>query len=457
MTRTKKHRTTKQAPSNAPTTASPSNTADDSALFEPSAIFGLFSSDNNRSFPLPQTSEQAQSVPQTAPISEREAQQGRSWVRLAQGVWRLNEAERLVFRDALIAWYRQQRRDLPWRSTKDPYAVWLSEIMLQQTRVETVIPYYHRFLARYPSVFALAQAPLEEVLAMWSGLGYYRRAKMLHQAAKVIVEEHAGVFPSSHPTILSLPGVGRYTAGAIASIAFDEEAPLVDGNVFRILSRLFYLLDPIGSRELERASWQIAEQLVRGPFPGDLNQALMELGATCCLPRKPICLLCPVRSWCRGLASKQVSLLPTPKRAKEPALWQVAWAALQKEQRILLAQRPEKGLFAGMWELPGVYRPGEAEIPESALLQSLQDIGIFASSPQSLARYQHLLTHRKLSIAVYSFSEVHKLLTTPTTRLQWVDPNNLPDLALSSITRRVLKEIGAFQTTSQAGEQYPHK
>ncbi|MCK6512080.1 A/G-specific adenine glycosylase [Myxococcota bacterium] len=455
MTRTKKHRTVQQStPLKEPTPSDLSNIVHDTT---PPDLSDIVHDTTPSALSESIDTEQDQSASQHHPHSEREAQQEASWAHLSQGRWNLDEAERVGFRCTLIAWYRQQRRDLPWRDTKDPYAIWLSEIMLQQTRVETVIPYYHRFLARYPTVFALAQAPLEEVLAMWSGLGYYRRAKLLHQAAKVIVEQHAGEFPPSHHAILSLPGIGRYTAGAIASIAFDEVAPLVDGNVFRILSRLFYLLDPIGSKELERASWQIAEQLVRGDLPGDLNQALMELGATCCLPRKPTCLICPVRSWCRGFASGKVAFLPTPKRTKESPLWQVAWAVVQKEQAILLVQRPEKGLFAEMWELPGLYQPGKTEISETTLLQALQDFGLFASSPQILGRYRHLLTHRKLSITVYSFSEVHALPTTLTTHFRWVDPNNLPNLALSSITRRVLKEIASSHANLQAEEQRFHK
>ncbi len=383
---------------------------------------------------------------QSVPYAEREIQRGGYWANTTQGLWVLDEAERMAFRAALIEWFRQQQRDLPWRRTTDPYAIWLSEIMLQQTRVETVIPYYHRFLAQFPTVFALAQASLEEVLGMWSGLGYYRRAKMLHHAAKVIVDEHAGCFPATHREILSLPGIGRYTAGAIASIAFGEQAPLVDGNVFRILSRLFSLVDPLGSKELESASWQIATLLVRGEHPGDLNQALMELGATCCLPRKPSCLLCPVRPWCRRFAAGDAPAFPTPKESKETPIWQVAWAFLQKEQEVLLIQRPNKGLFAEMWEFPGLYQPGEDPIIEAEFLQSLKDLGLFVSTPQTQHTFHHLLTHRKLSITVHVFAHIDWQPTEHATRFRWVDPHHLPSLPLSSIVRRVFKELAPKPT-----------
>ena len=193
-------------------------------------------------------------------------------------------------RRALLAWYDANRRDLPWRRTSDPYAIWVSEAMLQQTRVETVIPYYERFLARFPDIESLATADLDDVLGEWAGLGYYSRARNLRRAAQVVVEDHNGRLPDDIEGLRSLPGVGRYTAGAVASIAFDREEPIVDGNVARVIARLLDIGENIKNPDVERRLWKVAGELARGKRPGDLNQSIMELGATICTPRSPRCL-----------------------------------------------------------------------------------------------------------------------------------------------------------------------
>ena len=221
-----------------------------------------------------------------------------------------------AIRRDLLSWYDRERRDLPWRRTQDPYRVWLSEIMLQQTRVETVIPYYERFLERFPTVSDLAEAPIDDVLARWSGLGYYRRARSLHEAAGQIVREHAGVFPEDSAEALALPGVGRYTAGAILSIAYGRPEPILDGNVIRILSRWLRLGPEIPQSHL----WTLAEDLVPEERPGDFNQAMMELGATVCTPRSPSCLLCPVQERCEARAEGTPERYPAPKAKEKPVL-----------------------------------------------------------------------------------------------------------------------------------------
>ena len=217
-------------------------------------------------------------------------------------------------RAALLRWYDANRRDLPWRRTRDPYAIWISEAMLQQTRVETVIPYWERFLARFPDVASLARAELDDIYAVWTGLGYYSRARNLKAAAVSIVADHGGELPNNAEGLRSLAGIGRYTAGAVASIAFDREEPLVDGNVVRVFARLEDIREDSSERAIVERLWSLAAELVRGPRPGDLNQALMELGATICTPKRPHCLACPVRLECRaglhdGNASGTRSLL----------------------------------------------------------------------------------------------------------------------------------------------------
>jgi A/G-specific adenine glycosylase len=226
--------------------------------------------------------------------------------------------------------------------------------MLQQTQVRTVIPYWKRFLARFPTANALAEASVSDVLATWSGLGYYSRARNLHRASKVIIAEHGGILPTTVDGLRSLPGFGRYTAGAVASIAFGQSAPAVDGNVSRVLSRLFLVEGPPGNRDRERRLWELAADLVEGPRPGDLNQALMELGATVCRSQVPSCLLCPARSDCAALRLGRVAQIPPARARPTRRMLRLAVALWRRGGRYLLARRPGRGLFGGLWELPAI-------------------------------------------------------------------------------------------------------
>jgi A/G-specific adenine glycosylase len=258
-----------------------------------------------------------------------------------------------MIRRKLLAAYDAGKRSLPWRGETDPYRVWVSEVMLQQTRVETVVPYYRRWMERFPHLNALAEAEEDEVLRAWQGLGYYARARRLHQGARVVRERFGGVLPGNSEGLRELPGIGDYTAGAVASIAFGEVAPAVDGNVRRVLARLFDLADPKPS-ELRR----LATRLVDPARPGDFNQALMELGALICGPRSPRCDECPVRRECLARARGTVGQRPAPKRKRAPGEMNVAVAvvvlrAKAGEPHVLLRKRPGGGLLAGMWEFPG--------------------------------------------------------------------------------------------------------
>jgi A/G-specific adenine glycosylase len=246
------------------------------------------------------------------------------------------------FRKSLLAWYDSHRRDLPWRASRDPYRVWLSEIMLQQTRVAAVIEHYHEFLRRFPTVKQLAAAREASVLAAWSGLGYYRRARMLHAAAKVIVREHSGKFPATEERLRSLPGIGRYTAAAIASIAFDVPTAVVDGNVERVLQRVE------GKRLAGEELWTAANQLLDAKRPGDFNQAMMELGAVLCKPRAPACLTCPVVELCVTRGELAPSGQTAPQKRRE-----IHYALNRRHDQVLLVQRArDASLMPGMWELP---------------------------------------------------------------------------------------------------------
>jgi A/G-specific adenine glycosylase len=260
----------------------------------------------------------------------------------------------MQFCQQLLAWYDQHARDLPWRETRDPYRVWLSEIMLQQTRVAAVIAHYHEFLRRFPTVEKLVAARLASVLAAWSGLGYYRRARMLHAAAKVIVRKHGGEFPPTSQALRELPGVGRYTAAAIASIAFGEPVAVVDGNVERVLQR--FTGEPLSGEEL----WNAAGEFLDESRPGDFNQAIMELGATICTPRAPACLACPVIALCSTRGEFATRTKPARQQRREVHYALICRDGHSRQKRVLLVRRPcEASLMAGMWELPEMQCPGD--------------------------------------------------------------------------------------------------
>ena len=308
-------------------------------------------------------------------------------------------------RKTLAAWYSREKRDLPWRRRHDAYGIWLSEVMLQQTRVSTVIPYYQRFLQRFPDVFALAAAPLDDVLTAWSGLGYYRRARLLHAGAVHVAESLGGVFPPEPAALQAIPGIGAYTAGAIASIAFGTRAPVVDGNVERVLCRV--VADPLDPRRAgKRALWQRAADLVDPAAPGDFNQALMELGATVCTPKNPACDECPWRRDCAAAA--QGTQLDYPRLGaritQKPLELTYLVLRAREEGTVLVGKRPAEGRFAGMWEPPCI-EGGSAATRVTSLCRAL-GVRRGKSAGDNIARecggFEHVLSHLRLAVSVYS-------------------------------------------------------
>ena len=296
----------------------------------------------------------------------------------------------------LLLWYDAQARVFPFRGPKDPYRVWLSEIMLQQTRTETVGPYYERFLARFPDVFALAEAPEEQVLKAWEGLGYYARAHNLHRAARMVAGERGGVFPGDMEGLLGLPGVGPYAAAAIASIAYGEPVPALDGNLARVISRLFGVQEDIDRPETRRGLYALGLALMPGDRPGDMNQALMDLGATVCLPGSPDCARCPLREECVGFQSGNPGALPVRKPKPAPREVSVGVTVFTCAGRALLLKR-DKALLKGLYVFP--LAEGD-DSPESgrALARSL---GLAAGAPAFLAEARHAFTHRVWNMRVY--------------------------------------------------------
>jgi A/G-specific adenine glycosylase len=334
-------------------------------------------------------------------------------------------------RRALLRWYDAERRELPWRKTRDPYAIWVSEIMLQQTRVETVIPYWTRFLERFPDPPALAAADEDEVLACWSGLGYYRRARLLHAGVKEVVERYGGRVPEDPEARRSLPGIGRYTAGAIGSIAFGREEALVDGNVARVLARLHGIDTPLGRADTERALWGEAERLVKGERPGDLNQALMELGARVCTPKAPRCDACPIRRPCAARREGRTAALPVPRPKKAPRHVRLAAVvALRGGDRVGLV-KGERALFGGLFSTPTAEGHGR-----DAARGALRAAGIAARLDRHpRGRLEHVLSHRRLDVQVWRAVAAR---CEETGRRRLVPVDALGSLGTSKLTRRVL-------------------
>lgn len=344
----------------------------------------------------------------------------------------------------LLEWYDQVRRDLPFRRTRDPYAIWVSEVMLQQTQVATVLPYFSRWMQRFPNVKALASASEDEVLHAWQGLGYYSRARSLRRAAQAVVERFDGELPKTAEALLSLPGVGPYSAGAIASIAFGERAPVVDGNVVRVLSRLFALRGDPSKAAARRAIWQRAAELVPSERPGDFNQALMELGAVVCTPQNPRCALCPLRQHCRALAlGIQQDLPELPPRAAVSEV-PMAAAVVRSRGRVLVCKlRGDAPRWAGMWQFPNVERRPR-ESAEKAAVRAARELACLE------VEAERLVTTVKHSVTRYRITLTAVLCGAGSTRLgplaeleqaAWKRPAELDELALPAAHRRVARAI----------------
>ncbi len=303
----------------------------------------------------------------------------------------------------LLNWWDGGHADLPWRGTKDPYAIWVSEIMLQQTQIATVIPYYERWLAQLPTVAALAAASLDEVLKLWEGLGYYSRARNMHAAAQMVMTDWNGRFPATAAELQKLKGIGRYTAGAIASIAFDEQVAVLDGNVIRVLSRLMDLAEDVTLTATKKHLWQLAESLVPAERPGDYNQAIMELGQQVCLPKKPSCLLCPLSELCLARQrGTQLERPVKPPRKRTPHYDVVAGIIWHKDgERFLIAQRPLDGLLGGLWEFPGGKQEAGEALAEALVREIMEEMGMVIEVGQFQTLVKHAYTHFRITLHAF--------------------------------------------------------
>lgn len=343
----------------------------------------------------------------------------------------------------LLAWYRAHRRDLPWRRTQDPYAIWVSEAMLQQTQVTTVEGYFARWMERFPTLTALADSSDDDVLHAWQGLGYYSRAKNLRRAAELVVRDHGGRLPKTAASLRSLPGVGPYSAGAIASIAHGERVPVVDGNVVRVLCRLFCLAGDPTRAPLKNRLWQTADALVPGSAPGDFNQALMELGATVCSPRAPNCRECPLAGVCEGRkAGKELALPELPKRRASVAVSRAA-AVVRRNGKVLVVRVPTSSpKWGGFWTFPSDdVRPDEK--PERAAHRAARRAtGAALSRCEPIFTVRHSVTHHRITLDVFRFDFAGKAHSHDGFR--WCNATELDSLALPSPDRRIARR--AFES-----------
>ncbi len=346
---------------------------------------------------------------------------------------------------ALLAWYTQHRRALPWRQSLDPYAVWVSEMMLQQTQVATVIPYFERWMQRFPDVATLAAAAESDVLHAWQGLGYYSRARNLQRAAARMVEQHEGRVPATVEALRALPGIGPYSAGAIASIAYGQAEPLVDGNVVRVLSRLFALRGDPNRAPLKALIWQQARALVSASehAPGDLNQALMELGATVCTPRAPRCEACPLSRPCQAKQLGLIELLPElPARAKPTAVHMVAAVAMHAGRVLVARLPPDAPRWAGMWLFPNA-EVKISQTPEDAVREALAgSVGLRGSPSGMVCVVRHSVTRFRITLDAYRVREpsgVARALSVA--EIAWKTPAKLGELAMPAAHRSIAERL----------------
>jgi A/G-specific adenine glycosylase len=313
----------------------------------------------------------------------------------------LNPQELFSIRNRLQAWYADYHRNLPWRQTPEPYSIWVSEVMLQQTQVKTVIAYHDRFLQRFPTIHSLASADQQDVLKLWEGLGYYSRARNFHKAAIQVTSRHSGRIPDDWNTFRQLPGVGDYIASAVLSIAFNQPFAVVDGNVKRVVSRLFAMDTPVNASRAHGVFQEPATALLDRDAPGIFNQAMMELGALICKPSKPICIQCPINTFCAALASGSVDAYPKRVKAMPVPLYPVVAGVVYHEGRMLITQRKPDGLLGGLWEFPGG-KIQEGESPADACVREIwEETGVSVRIVSHLCQVKHAYTHFKIHMQVF--------------------------------------------------------
>ncbi len=350
------------------------------------------------------------------------------------------------FSKALLNWYDQNARVLPWRSHPSPYRTWVSEIMLQQTQVDSVIPYFERFMQRFPDLESLAQAEQSEVLSLWEGLGYYARARNLHKAAMLVMAKHGGKLPSTAKELMQLPGVGRYTAGAIASIAFGQAEPALDANIRRVYSRLVALEAPLRSSASEAQLWAFAHETCPEERAGDFNQALMDLGASICLPNHPLCGQCPLQPACQAFQLGKQNSIPVVEKKPPVPHYIVTAAVIQQDGLVLIQRRPQKGLLAGLWEFPGGKLEGsDADLSACLHREILEEIGAAVVVGNAFGVYKHAYTHFRITLHAFLCQLEDGQEISETDSLRWVEPFHLSEFAMGKVDRQIADQLTMFR------------
>jgi A/G-specific adenine glycosylase len=339
----------------------------------------------------------------------------------------------VLIRKAIRAWYEKNARDLPWRHTKNPYVIWLSEIILQQTRVEQGMPYFLKFVEHYPDIFALASAPIDDIKKLWEGLGYYRRAENMHKTAKIIVEKHKGVFPATYGELIQLPGIGPYTAAAIASFAFDEPVALADGNVNRVLARLFDIETPVNSSKGGKLMLEIANKLLDKENPAAHNQSMMEFGALQCVPKNPGCGICPVQDYCKAFALDKTAQLPV-KTSKKPSRKRYFHYLISiTTQGISASKRNVNDIWRGLYEFPVVEFQTKPSVKE--IVRTFEEkFQVDAVELKHLSSQTHKLSHQDLHLDFW-------MTRKPIPRVQYIDLETVQTKAFPVVLRRILDDI----------------
>jgi A/G-specific adenine glycosylase len=360
------------------------------------------------------------------------------FVKTIKDIFLLQEISRHI-----LAWYKKHQRDLPWRKTRDPYCIWISEIMLQQTQVETVIPYYHRFLSHFPTVQALAAASLDSVLKAWENMGYYARARHLHAAAKEIVCHFDGNIPGTWDELMNLPGIGNYTAGAILSIAFGKTYPAVDGNVKRVLSRVFTIETPINSSETKRNIGSLAQQLVPKKEAGLFNQGLMDIGANICKPQKPTCEYCPIQSLCLAYERQLQDILPIrERRGPIPHRRVTAGIIYNKKGQILIVQRPKKGLLGGLWKLPGGQQKSGENLNECLKNRVNEELRIRIQVGKRITSVKHAYSHFRITLYTFQcIQQSGKPKAAGCADWKWTAMRRIKNFAFSKADRKIIDQL----------------
>lgn len=352
------------------------------------------------------------------------------------------------FQRALSTWFELNKRDLPWRRTKNPYHIWLSEVILQQTRVDQGLPYFLRFTHRFPSIETLANATLDDVLQLWEGLGYYSRARNLRKAALFVVDELGGQFPSTYDNLLNLPGVGPYTAAAISSIAFDQPRAVLDGNVIRVLSRLTSFSDDVSLSSSKSSLQKLANQLLDKECPGSHNEGLMELGALVCAPANPDCQNCPVSAFCSGFAAGNQTSFPVKRAAKKTPHFDIAVGVIEDEMgRIYVQKRREDGMLGGLWEFPGGKKEASESLQETCRREVWEETGMKVKVGKHIASINHSYSHFRITLHAFLCAQTAPNIPTSTAEWEWVVHENLQTYAFPKANRDLIN-ILTDQTSS---------